>query len=104
VTIKARELTGDEDGKAVLEVGGENEQSEIVICVSGRLDGHGTQSKIGSFAPVTLSCMDFCSVDRELDVGKKPLREVLSESKGESYRVTMTLNRTTRKCREVGAV
>lgn len=54
----------------------------MVICVRGRLDGCGKQSEIGSFAPVVLGCMDFCSVDRELDVGKKQLREVLSESKG----------------------
>lgn len=44
--------------------------------------GCGKQSEIGSFAPVVLGCMDFFSVDRELDVGKKQLREVLSESKG----------------------
>lgn len=48
--------------------------------------------------------MDFCLVDREFDVGKKSLREVLSESKGESYRVIMILNRIIRKCREVGVV
>lgn len=76
-----------------MEVRGDDEQSAVVICVSGRLNGHETQNKISSFAPVTLSCMDFRSVDRELDVGKKHLREGLSESKRESYRVTMTLNR-----------
>ena len=66
--------------KAVLEAGREDGQSEVVICVSGRLSGHGKQSEFGSFAPVTLGCMDFFSVGRELDVGKKQLREVLSKS------------------------
>lgn len=37
--------------------------------MSGRLNGCGKQRGTGWLAPVTLSFMDFCPVDREFDLG-----------------------------------
>lgn len=56
------------DGKAALEAC-ENRRPAVVPLVSRRTNRCGKQSEIGCFAPITLSFMDFCSDDREFDLG-----------------------------------